>query len=158
MASSSSSSSSEPIGCHATLHVSAVACNADGYLISITVTEAECLPVELFVFQRRPLEEGASRDEFRHVTSLADIEEYEVGAPRPGATCYRLATVDLVFRNISLLFHSLRELKRDVCLLVESASANLVLTASQFVVDEDGVVPVLVWDEDAWGSGKVWGP
>jgi len=130
MSSSSSSSSSEPVGCHATLHVSAVTRNADGYLISITVTEAECLPVELFVFQRRPLEGGVSRDEFRHVASLADIEEYTVAAPRPGAVCYRLAKVDLVFRSISLLFYSLRELKRDVCLLVESASANLVLAES----------------------------
>lgn len=127
MSSSSSSSSGEPIGCHVTLHVSAVTHNSDGYLINITVTEAECLPTAIFTFQRRPLEEGAYRDEFVHVASLADIEEYPITAPLADVTFYRLTTVALVFRRLDLLYQSLKDLKRDVCLLVESAAANLVL-------------------------------
>ncbi len=127
MPSGSSSSSGEPIDCHVTLHVSAVIRNSDGYRINITATETECLPTAIFTFQRLPLEEGAYRDEFVHVASLADIEEYPVTAPLAGIPFYRLTTVALVFRRLDLLYQSLKDLKRDVCLLVESAAANLVL-------------------------------
>jgi hypothetical protein len=127
---SSSSSSSEEPGCFVTLHVSEVTYANDGYLITITVIAAGCLPLELFVFQRSPSVDGIDKDKFCHAASLADIEEYLAGSPRVGAMVYRLAEVALVFRDLDLLCQALQDLKRDLCLLVDSAAANMVLTES----------------------------
>jgi hypothetical protein len=116
------------VECFVTLHVSGVELADNGYFITVTVTAAGQLPVELFVFQRQPLEAGTYKDVFCHIASLVDIEEYPVGAPNVNASFYRLAAVEFVFRSLNLLYQTLQDLKCDIHLLAESAEANLVLT------------------------------
>jgi len=72
-----------------------------------TVTAADGIDLNLFVYQRLTLEPvtQTTGDVFIKVASPSDIEEYPVGNPNPNASVpyYRLSQVDLIFRNVDLM-------------------------------------------------------
>lgn len=140
---SSSSSSSLVSACGVTLRTSRIAFASRGYTITIAVLSANCLDKELFVFQRKPRMALGVFDQFSHVASPADLEEYPVGQPTDAVPFFRLAQVTLVFRELGLLMDSLRAVKQDICLLVETINQMSELSECQFTVDKDGVTPCL---------------
>ena len=161
--SSSSSSSSPAAVCGVTLRTSEVAFADGSYAITLTVLSATCLDKELFVFQRKPRMALGVFDQFSHVASPADLEEYPVGQPTAAVPFFRLAQATLVFRELDLLMCSLQAAKKDICMLVETINQMDVLSECQFTVDGDGVTPclpfqdVFIWDQSIWNSGVLWG-
>lgn len=139
--SSSSSSSSASVGCQVTLHFNAVSSTSLGYLATITVDSAQCVPFEIFVFQRVPGTLGGLglHDEFSHVASPADIEEYAVGKPEDDSSFYRSKSITLVFGSLKLLKQSLRDLKSDVNLLIETIRQTQDMAECVFIGDGAGV-------------------
>lgn len=137
--SSSSSSSLAPV-CGVELDISPVTQANGGYTSVLTVLSTVCLPTELFVFQRKPSTPVGAYDEFSHVASPSDIEEYPAGQAASHTPFYRLDAVTLVFRELELLRQSLRDLKQDISALVETTNQLNNLTSYQLVIDEDGVI------------------
>ena len=96
-----------------------------GYRMVVRATESHAMPVEIFVFQRKP-GSGADPhvpylDEFTNIASPADLEEYPVGAPiDPNMPFFRLATVDLVFRSEEIAAEAWAGILSDTAGLVEA--------------------------------------
>lgn len=92
-----------------------------GYLLRLEAIASVNMPTEVFVFQRAPATATVGeRDTFENLASPADLEEYPVGAPASGGVFYRSSVVELVFRNIDLLFQTLAEIQRELTSLIES--------------------------------------
>jgi hypothetical protein len=120
------------------LHCSAVTQASGGYSITLTAVKAVRLEKEIFVVQRKPNVSLGARNRFSHVASPTDLEEYSIGSPLSGSLFYRQASVTLVFRSLDRLMQYLQDIKRDICLLVETTNQNRNLTECEFVVDQDG--------------------
>ena len=106
-----------------------------GYLFTLEVIEAVGLDPEIFVFQRKPATGGGSRDEFSNIASSADLEEYPADEPETGGVFYRLATVELVFRNLDLGEQSMTDIERDINGLIESLNQMDTLVEATVVLD-----------------------
>jgi hypothetical protein len=132
--------------------VSGVTKTADGYKLELSIVGSECLPDELFVMQRKVL-----LDEFDHIASPADIEEFPVDEPAEYGRFFRVSTIALVFPDLDLLRKCLTDLRCDLALLVETTNQLAGLTARELIVDADGVRNVMQWDKSIWDSGVVWG-
>ncbi len=92
-----------------------------GYSTTLEVRAVgACSEKDIFVFQRKPGGRAGFRDEFSHIASPVDMEEYPQGQPVGRMSFYRLASVTLVFRNLDLLRQSSNDLARDVQGLIES--------------------------------------
>lgn len=104
-----------------------------GYRMKVEVVEAAGVSPSIFVYQVKPgiSEEGGPVNEFTNVASPADLEEYGLMPPDAGnpAPFYRLAAVDLVFRNQTLLESAWAKIKSDVEELIQSLTfmENLVV-------------------------------
>jgi hypothetical protein len=100
-----------------------------GYRIRLEVIAATGLPLEVFVWQRKPIltEQFGYRDEFSCPASVADLEEYppDDPDPAPGAPpFFRRSFTDLIFRNSELAADGLRILLCGLKTLVESVCLN----------------------------------
>lgn len=93
-----------------------------GFRYVIEVLESSGLPLEIFVYQRKPIISGTDyTDVFSNVASPADFEEYPVGAPSCDAyPFFRLKSIDLVFRSMSLADDAWIALQNDIAQLIES--------------------------------------
>ena len=96
-----------------------------GYRMVVRAVESNAMPIEVFVFQRKP-GSGADPDvpyldEFTNIASPADLEEYPVGAPiDPNMPFFRLARADLVFRSEEIAAEAWAGILSDVAGLVEA--------------------------------------
>ena len=119
--SSTSSSSSVRQKCDITFRRGAVIPTSQGYSLRIDVDESICTDKELFVYRRDFARYDApSRDVFNHIASPADLEEYPIGVPGGDSPFFRLSYIDLVFRDLDLLWSSWLALEMDVHGLVET--------------------------------------
>jgi len=93
-----------------------------GYRFTLEVLEAVGLPLEIFVYQRKPIiSNTAYEDAFVNIASPGDLEEYPVGAPACAAKpFFRLSVVDLVFRSISLAEDAWTAIQGDIDQLIET--------------------------------------
>ena len=87
-----------------------------GYSLTVEVTDTQNVVSEIFVFSRRanPVIGAAPIDEFMNVASPFDLTQYSAGEPAVGEDYFRLATVDLVFRNLELLEQTLLDIENDI--------------------------------------------
>lgn len=88
-----------------------------GYRLYVEVKDPVNMPTEIFVHQRKPITWGPNpyKDEFIGVASPADLEEYPITTPIDALhPFFRLATVDLVFRNVDYLVEAAVGLGLDV--------------------------------------------
>ena len=76
------------------------------------------LPEEIFVMNKS-IDPSVS-DVFANAASPADIEEYGVGAPYEGDFYYRVSSVELVFRSLTLAVESLSDIQNDISTLLET--------------------------------------
>jgi hypothetical protein len=108
-----------------------------GFQITVYVEDAVCLGRELFVFQRKPGTVAGTilRDEFSHIASPADLEEYEVGEPESHEYFFRLDNATFVFRSITLLRDSLRDIKNEILSLIQSIEDMMVTEESVVVIE-----------------------
>ena len=75
-----------------------------GYRMLVEVTEAYLMSSAIFIYRRFSAGAGESDtyDEFTNVASPADMEEYPLTIPNEtGRPFFRLATIDLIFRNLA---------------------------------------------------------
>jgi len=87
-----------------------------GYSLTVEVASAQNVVSAIFVFSRRdnPVVGAAPIDEFMNVASPFDLTQYSAGEPAVGEDYFRLATVDLVFRNLELLEQTLLDIENDI--------------------------------------------
>lgn len=107
-----------------------------GFRMTITASDADGLPNEIFVFQRFPQIDanGQPVDGFVNIASPADLEETLVNAiTDPTRPFYRLASVDLVFRNEDLLNEAWIGIQSDVNELIQSLKFMSRLAAAEEV-------------------------
>jgi hypothetical protein len=108
-----------------------------GYTYKVEVLEAIDLPPEIFVFLRipKPSDPSQSDDEFQNIASPADIQEYPVLVPVPGANrpFFRLSEVLLDFRNEKLAEDAWRCMQADFEALLEALNANAQLSVEEVV-------------------------
>ena len=80
------------------------------------------MPLEVFVYQRRPLPPGSEQleDSFVNIASAADLQEYPVGSPGPDAPFFRLPEFDILYRSPDLLTIGISDVKRDLDELVRN--------------------------------------
>lgn len=91
-----------------------------GYRMRITAFDAAGgIPNEIFVYQRQPYGAVFS-DQFTNIASPADVQEYPILMPDPGGVFYRLAQVDLIFRNLALANDAWAGIKNDVDQLIQT--------------------------------------
>jgi hypothetical protein len=90
-----------------------------GYRMTVLARNALVLPNEIFVFQRAPWGAGTANT-FTNVASPADIEEYPTLFPAPDGVFFRKASVDLVFRNVSLADDAWAGIQSDVAELIQT--------------------------------------
>lgn len=90
-----------------------------GYRMQIQASDAVGMGNEIFVFQRMPAGAGFN-DVFTNVASPSDMDDYPVGAPDPGGMFFRLAAIDLVFRNVTLADEAWSGIKNDVTELINT--------------------------------------
>jgi len=138
---SSSSSSGTPLRRAVTLKIGKAQEFDDGrvqgYRITVEVTEAVGLVEEIFVYQRMTLVQGnAPQDDFSNVASPADLEEYPLSEPTEDSPFFRLKTIELVYRDLELLNENLNDLKRDICMLLDSLAHMDQLIEEIVVIDE----------------------
>jgi hypothetical protein len=108
-----------------------------GYRITVEVIEAVGLVEEIFVYQRMTLVQGnAPQDDFSNVASPADLEEYPLSEPTEDSPFFRLKTIELVYRDLELLNENLNDLKRDICMLLDSLAHMDQLIEEIVVIDE----------------------
>lgn len=93
-----------------------------GVRIKVEAEESSGMPLEIFVYQRRPsAPPGESLDVFTNVASPNDLQEYPAGDdPGPDSPFYRRAMVDLVFRSPDHAQQAIDSLILDINQLVES--------------------------------------
>jgi hypothetical protein len=108
-----------------------------GFTITVDVLETEGLPLELFVFL--PIgtapDDTRGTEEFQNVASLADVEEYPVGAPAEGTDrpFYRRSSVTLHFRSESLAADAWQCMESDFAFLIQAAEdAETVATSGEY--------------------------
>lgn len=85
-------------------------------------TYAEIEP-EVFVFQKKqPVPPNVDEyDEYTNIASAADMEEYPINAPDAQlAPFFRLSSMDLLFRSVSLLYTSLATMEADLHALINN--------------------------------------
>jgi len=114
-----------------------------GYTYKVEVVDASGLPPEIFVFLRipKPSDPAQSDDMFQNVASPADIQEYPVTTPVPGANrpFFRLSEVWLEFRNENLAEDAWRCMQEDFAALLDALEANAQLSVEEVV--EYGTAP-----------------
>jgi len=94
-----------------------------GFRVRITAIESNEMPLEIFVYQHLPFPDSETgyQDRFVNIASPNDIEEYNVGevgdSTRP---FFRLAAIDLVFRNDDMLEEAVQKIYDEIGQLVES--------------------------------------
>ena len=98
-----------------------------GYRLYVKTVEACNMPLEIFVYQRKPIITATAsyKDDFSNIASVPDLSEYEVNTViDPERPFFRLDYVDLVFRNITLLVEALQGIYSDTAELVWAIRAN----------------------------------
>ena len=104
---------------------------SQGYRMTVSVTEAVDMPSEIFVMQRCPVIDPnlPPVDRFDNIASPADLEEYAVEmVVDEHEPFYRKSSVDLIFRNMTLLDEAWRHMLEDVDGLVYSLNEMDALT------------------------------
>lgn len=104
-----------------------------GYQLDVRVAEAVNITSAIFVYRRYL---GAvPRDEFTHVASPADIEDYPAVEPADEFhPFFRLSTVSLVARDVGVLNQNWLDLLRDVNALVDSLNLMELVSAEQLEI------------------------
>jgi len=131
-----SSSSSVPADCRfgITLQRSMSRYDVPGraqvWRMRILVTNYYGIDPNIMVYQRglEQMETGDIVDKFIAIASPVDLEEYSAGAPAEGQVMYRLAEVDLLSKNDTLLAETWRLIKADVEELIRSITYTCELT------------------------------
>jgi hypothetical protein len=94
-----------------------------GFRVKLTAVASHSMPLEIFVYQHLPFPDAETgyQDRFVNIASPNDLEEYNVGevgdATRP---FFRLAGVDLLYRNEGDLSLAVDKILADIGQLVES--------------------------------------
>lgn len=97
-----------------------VAGRTQGYRMRVTAFDGKGgIPDQIFVYQRMPFGADFS-DQFTNVASPEDIEQYPALIPDPSGVFYRLASVDLIFRNLDLANDAWAAIKNDVEQLIQT--------------------------------------
>lgn len=93
-----------------------------GYRMRVQVTETAGIDDALFAYQVVPPAGGGTEygAKFSHVCSPADVEEYPKDAPGSGDNFYRLAEIDIIFRNLKLLEDAWEKIQNDFTELVRT--------------------------------------
>lgn len=92
-----------------------------GYRMTIQAQDAVVLPNEVFVYQRKPsYKDPGYEDVFTNIASPSDLEEYPITTPVGNVPFFRLAAVDLVFRNVSLADDAWKGIQNDMKQLIET--------------------------------------
>lgn len=99
-----------------------VAGRTQGYRFTVEVEKAEGITDKIFVYLRKIIN-GEVFDEFTNIASPADIAEYpedepveQIGTP----PFFRLSTIDLVFRNITLADDTWLGIQQDCAQLIQT--------------------------------------
>lgn len=91
-----------------------------GFRVQLTITEAENVAPEVFVFQR-----GPSSTVFCNIASPSDLEEYPTEAEAIASDVFfRKDTVTLDFRNMGLLRSAVTAIAQDLSGLLQALEAN----------------------------------
>ena len=103
---------------------------AQVWRMRILVTNYYGVDPNLFVYQRglAQMETGDIVDKFIAIASPGDLEEYSAGSPATGQDLYRLAEVDLLSKNDTLLSETWKLIKADVEELIRSITYTCELT------------------------------
>lgn len=108
-----------------------------GFTMTVEILETESLPLELFVFL--PIgtapDDTRGTEEFQNVASLADVEEYPVGAPLSNTDrpFYRKSSVVLHFRSESMAADAWQCMESDFAALIQAAEdAETVATTEDY--------------------------
>lgn len=91
--------------------------------LQIWTSDYNDIEPEIFVFQRMPPLPGGTDpvDKYANVASVADMEEYPINAPASDARpFFRLASADMVFRNMDLLNRTLGVINGDINWLIKN--------------------------------------
>ena len=88
-----------------------------GYRMRVEVIDAGDMPAEIFVYQRLMAGSDAF-DQFCNIACPADLEEYPANEPTTIGFFYRLAVIDVVFRNIASANASWGLIQADVAALI----------------------------------------
>lgn len=107
----------------------------DGFRFTVTASDAYDMPNEIFAYVRRPLNPtlGTEADEFSHVCSVPDLEEYPAAEPTGTPPFFRLSTIDLVFRSQTDAEEAWELIQREVTVLVDTLNRNDVLSTTHDV-------------------------
>ena len=106
-----------------------------GFTMTVTVTESEDLPKEIFVFLPLSVAPDDTRgdEEFQNIASLSDIEEYPVGTPEANTDrpFYRKASVTLHFRSEALAADAWQCMSADFSSLIQAAEDAAVVASDE---------------------------
>jgi len=120
--------------------------NTIAYRMKVVASDAENMPNEIFVYRRLlPTTTGQdTQDRFENVASPADIAEYAVGEPEAGRVLFRLSEIDLVSRNLELLYEGWDHIVHDVWRLARALNQIETLELDQTIVIDESTF------EDPW--------
>lgn len=111
-----------------------------GVKYTVTVDSAEGIPAKIFVFLQMPPPNDTSDEtsgrEFQNVASPDDLEDYPEDAPADGGNrpFFRLSTVELRFRSVSMAEDTWRCIEQDIRALIQAWEDSEILGSSETVV------------------------
>lgn len=114
---------------------------AGSHRLQMWVETYQDIAPEVFVFQRKqPVPPNVTEyDEYVNIASAADLEEYPANAPDTElAPFFRLSSIDLLFRNVDLLYQSVQAMETDLRALIRNLD----------YLDEEGVEETIVIEGD----------
>jgi len=116
----------------------------DGFLLKITVEEANDISPKIFVMQRdvsSAYVDGV-RDEFYSVTSVGELDLIPEDAPDPeGTNFFRTDEIELMFESLSDLEEGWEKIKYDVAALSKANDNSLTIGAISYDSFPSGAVP-----------------
>ena len=150
----SSSSSSSAVDCYIIVQKQAlekyVAGSDQGYRLRVRCTEASCCDTNIFIYHSvcvNPFT-GQYQDEFDHVASPSDLEEFPIGSPSEDTDApqyYRHDELDVVLRSELLAGEAWETLTQEIKALVQSLKKvqdNNLTAVSTYLIDSTDVTEV----------------
>lgn len=122
------------------------------YRIQVNVSGSSEIPAEIFLYQKEPDEDPLQplKDSFLGVCSVADLEQFPVGAPAGVPPFYRLSWVDVVedrLQKIDEIWKSLASAVRELCIrlgemeVIESVSVVPIYSGGMTSMSSSSLVP-----------------